>query len=107
MNKAKRIDWFAEIKTPPVSLAARREMGLLLRDLQDGKLLSMPQSRPMPSIGSRVHELRVNDSDKTWRVIYRIDSEAVVVLEVFSKKTQATPKAVIDLCKARLKRYDS
>ena len=50
-----------------------REIGMLLRELQDGELLSMPQSRPMPDIGSRCHELRVNDRSKTWRLIYRID----------------------------------
>jgi phage-related protein len=38
--------------------------------------------------------------------MYRTDENAVVVLEVFSKKTQRTPKAVIDLCQKRLKEYD-
>jgi phage-related protein len=60
----------------------------------------------MPSIGPRCHELRINDEDKTWRVIYRIDSEAIVIVEVFSKKTNATPSMTIDVSKQRLKRYD-
>lgn len=67
----------------------------------------MPASRPMPSIGRRCHELRINDEDKTWRIIYRIDTDAIIILEVFSKKTSATPKAVIDVCKLRIKEYDS
>jgi phage-related protein len=95
----KRIDWFAEVKTPPISLAVRRKIGFHLRDLQEGKMLPMPHSRPMPSIGIRVHELRVQDSGQTWRLIYRIDEQAIVVLEVFLKTTQQTPKQIIDLAR--------
>jgi len=61
----------------------------------------------MPSIGARCHELRVNDEASTWRLIYRIDSDAIVILDVFSKKTTATPQSVIDSVKQRLKRYDA
>lgn len=96
-----------EIKTPPMSSAARIEAGFLLRRLQQGELLAMPHSRPMPAIGSRCHELRIVDTDKTWRIIYRIDKDAIVILEVFSKKTRETPKAVIDVCKKRIKDYDA
>jgi phage-related protein len=66
------------VKTPPFSRAARLEAGFLLRRLQRGELLSMPQSRPMPSIGARCHELRINDGGAHWRVIYRIDTDAIV-----------------------------
>jgi phage-related protein len=75
--------------------------------LQRGEKLSMPQSRPMPSVGRRCHELRVRDEDLTWRVIYRLDEDAVVILHVFSKKTQRTPQTVIESCKALLSRYDA
>lgn len=75
--------------------------------LQQGEKLSMPQSRPMPSIGRRCHELRVRDEDKTWRIVYRLDDDAVLILHVFSKKTQHTPRSVIDTCKALLSRYDA
>ena len=94
-----------EVKTPPFSAAARLEAGFLLRRLQRGDKLSLPHSRPMPTIGTRVHELRVVDEDLTWRVVYRLENDAVVILEVFEKKTTRTPKAVIENCKARLKRY--
>ena len=60
----------------------------------------------MSSIGARCHELRINDEEKTWRIIYRIDADAIVIVEVFQKKTQQTPKAVIDRAKRRLKDYD-
>ena len=96
-----------EVKTPPFSEAARLEAGVLLRMLQRGDRLGMPASRPMPSIGVRCHELRIVDENVTWRLMYRLDADAVVVLEVFAKKTGQTPRNVIDTCKARLKRYDS
>lgn len=96
-----------EIKTPPFSKTARLEAGFLLRKLQLGEMLSMPQSRPMPSIGTRCHELRINDKNLTWRIIYRIDSDAIIILHVFDKKTNKTPKQVIEICKQRIKLYDS
>ena len=95
-----------EVKSPPFSPTARVEAGLLLRRLQRGDKLSMPHSRPMPPIGARCHELRVRDEDHTWRLIYRVDRDAVLLLEVFDKKTEQTPKAVIEVCQLRLRRYD-
>jgi len=96
-----------EIKTPPLSESARREAGFLLRMLQDGEKLNMPQSRPMPDIGRRCHELRIRDADNTWRIMYRIDDDAIVVAYVLAKKTGATPQKVIDTCRSRLAEYDA
>jgi len=79
---------------------------VLLRRIQQGESLGMPVSRPMPSIGKRCHELRIVDEDSTWRVLYRIDDDAIVIAEVFKKKTQATPKSVIEACQRRLRGYD-
>ena len=102
----KPIVWIAgEVKTPPFSAAARMEAGVLLRRLQRGDRLSLPHSRPMTSIGRGCHELRVVDEDATWRIIYFVDSDAVVILDVFSKKTQATPKRVMSICQRRLRDY--
>jgi len=95
-----------EIKTPPMSEAARRETGFLLRRLQQGEKLGLPHSRPMPEIGPRCLELRVNDANKTWRVICRTDDDAIVVVEVFEKKTRATPHQVVADCQRRLRLYD-
>jgi phage-related protein len=61
----------------------------------------------MPSIGKRCHELRINDQSKTWRIIYRIEDDAIVIVDVFAKKTNKTPDAVIKLCQQRLKQYDA
>jgi len=95
-----------EIHTPPMSEAARRETGFLLRRLQRGENLGLPHSRPMPVIGSRCHELRVHDANRTWRVIYRIDQDAILVVEVFEKKTRATPHHVVADCQRRLRLYN-
>ncbi len=96
-----------EVKIPPFTKAARIEAGFLLRQLQRGHSLGMPQSRPMPGIGQRCHELRVTDAGSNWRIIYRINRDAILILEVFSKKTKATPKEVIDITSRRLKEYDN
>lgn len=95
-----------EIQSPPFSDAARWEAGFRLRQLQGGELLTMPQSRPMPQIGRRCHELRIRDEGHIWRIIYRLDPDAVIIADVFSKTTKTTPKQVIDNSKARLRRYD-
>jgi len=104
----KPVVWLSEVvKTPPFSTEARIEAGFLLRQLQAGRILTMPHSRPMPSIGVRCHELRVQDEDKTWRIVYRVDPDAVVIAEVFAKTTQATPKQVIKTSQTRFRRYDA
>ena len=90
-----------------MSQRARIEAGYLLRLLQRGDPVGMPHSRPMPVIGARCHELRIIDSNKIWRIIYRVDRDAVVIADVFEKKTQKTPKRVIDACKGRLRDYDA
>ncbi|MFM9964777.1 MAG: type II toxin-antitoxin system RelE/ParE family toxin [Planctomycetaceae bacterium] len=95
-----------EIKTPPFSFTARQVAGMLLRRLQMGESLGMPHSRPMPSVGPRCHELRIRDEQENWRIMYRIDEDVIVILAVFAKKTQLTPKAVIDTCRKRLADYD-
>jgi phage-related protein len=98
-----------DIKSPPFSTEARRVAGFLLRMLQRGEMLSMPDSRPMPSIAPSCHELRIRDvvARVTWRIVYRIDADAIVVLDIFAKKTQQTPQEVIARCQRRLKQYDS
>jgi len=65
----------------------------------------MPRSRSMPAVGSRCHELRINDQNVSWRIVYRIDEDAIVLLTVFGKKTSKTPKRIITLCKKRIKEY--
>jgi phage-related protein len=62
----------------------------------------------MPAIAPRCHELRIRDAENrvTWRIVYRIDVDAIVIGDVFAKKTQQTPQNIIDACKRRFKLYD-
>ena len=59
----------------------------------------------MPRIGQGCHELRIRDVGKTWRIMYHLEADAVVILEVFAKTTTKTPDDVINLCKSRLRHY--
>ena len=93
------------VKPPPFTSSGRIEAGLLLGLLQAGERLSMPHSRPLPSIGPRCAELRVRDAEHNWRIIYRLDDDAVIVVDVFPKKTQRLPDEIIRRCKQRLRAY--
>lgn len=106
--KDKPLAWMhGEIRSPPFSLAARLEAGFLLRALQRGGKLSMPHSRPMLSIGPRCHELRIVDERVDWRIVYRVDHDAIVIVEVFEKKSRKTPQSMIDTCWRRPRDYDA
>jgi phage-related protein len=59
----------------------------------------------MPSIGRQCHELRITDRDQTWRIVYRVAPDAIVILDVFTKKTQATLVQIVEVCKKRLAAY--
>jgi len=103
----KPLAWLhGEIKTPPFTAEGRKEAGDLLRLLQEGVRLGMPQAEPLPVVGPRCGALRVRDGEHNWRIMYRVDRDAVLVLEVYAKKTRAIPKGVIDRCKKRLTAYD-
>ena len=103
---SKPLVWLkGEVKTPPFGNQARLEAGLLLRRLQQGQGLGLPHSRPMSPIGHHCHELRIGDRDQTWRIVYHVAPDAIVVLDVFSKKTQATPAQIVEVCQKRLAAY--
>jgi phage-related protein len=76
-----------------------------VRLLQQGENLGLPHSRPMPSIGQHCHELRIPDEKHNWRIMYFLDSDAIVILEVFAKTTPKTPKRTLEICQRRLKLY--
>lgn len=106
MTWPKPLVWLhGEVKTPPFSHSARIEAGFLLRRLQNGEILGLPASRPLPSVGANCHELRITDRDTTWRIIYHLAADAIVILEVFSKKTRALPKPVANAARRRLREY--
>ena len=96
-----------EIKSPPFSASARKAIGDMLRFVQDGKPLGLPHSRPLPIVGPGCHELRINDKTVTWRAIYRVDTDAILVCAVFAKKTRSLPPKIITACRRRLAAYDA
>lgn len=61
----------------------------------------------MPTCGARCYELRINDAHKTWRILYRLDQTAVIILAIFEKKTPQTPDGILELCRQRLKEYEA
>jgi phage-related protein len=82
----------------------RRELGKAIFDLQSGALLVMPLSRPMPSVGVGVSELRIRDRNGIYRVFYyRQSPRGILVFHSFMKKTRTSPKPELDLAKRRLK----
>ena len=106
-TKPKPLAWLhGQIKTPPFTEDGRREAGYLLRLLQQGEKLPMPQAEPLPIVGPRCGALRVRDGAHNWRIMYRVDPDAVLIVAVYPKKTRKIPQELIDRCKKRLKDYD-
>lgn len=102
----KPVVWLhGEVKTPPFTAEGRREAGYLLRLLQEGESVGMPQAEPLPILGRRCGALRVRDGGHNWRIVYRLDADAVLVVDVYPKKTRTIPQEVINLCKKLLKDY--
>lgn len=76
----------------------------LFEDLMAGKHLSMPISRPLPSIAKGLHELRLSGRAGEYRVFYVIRvGDAIYVLHATDKKSQKTDRRTIDLIKTRLR----
>lgn len=82
----------------------KREMGKAIFELQKGARLTMPLSRPMPSVAPGVEELRVKDKSGAYRAFYftRLDT-AILILHAFEKKAAKTPKREIDVARTRLR----
>jgi phage-related protein len=93
-------------KEPAVFVEGAFAGWTLFAVVQRGEVLSMPISRPMPSIGVRCHELRIGDVHHTWRVIYRAEVDRVLVVDVFDKNQNKTPQTIIETCRKTLSSYD-
>jgi len=82
----------------------RREFGKAILDLQQGEILSMPISRPMPSVGTGVAELRIRDRSGIYRAFYYARSpRGILVFHAFMKKSQTTSRRDLNLGRNRLK----
>ena len=107
-STGKPLVWLhGEVRTPPLTASARVEAGVLLRRLQRGESPGLPHSQPRPALDRRCYEPRIVDERATRRIVYRVDDDAIVIAEVFSKKTPATPQSVLDVCRRRLRAYDA
>lgn len=83
----------------------REDLADAIARLERGHNLSMPLSRPMPSIAKGVHELRLKDRSGVYRVIYFLaGASGIWLLHAFKKTTQATSLQDIAIAKDRLKR---
>jgi phage-related protein len=91
-----------ELEDFPV--VVRGDLADAIARLDAGLTLSMPLSRPMPSIGRGVHELRLKDRSGAYRVFYVLPrSGAVYVVHAFKKTTERTPLRHVELVRKRLK----
>src|SRR5438132_13451995 len=91
----KPVAWLhGEIKKPPFTAEGRREAGYLLRLLQHGEKLGMPHAEPLPVVGPRCGALRVRDGAHSWRIMYRVDTDVVLIVEVYAKKTRRIPQDI-------------
>ena len=74
-RERKPLVWLhGEIKTPPFSEEGRNEAGKLLRLLQEGEYVGMPQAEALSILGSGCGALRVRDGEHNWRIMYRLES---------------------------------
>ncbi|MBI3555317.1 MAG: type II toxin-antitoxin system RelE/ParE family toxin [Deltaproteobacteria bacterium] len=82
----------------------RGDLADAIARLEMGHMLSMPLSRPIPSIGKGVHELRFRDRAGLYRVIYYLAGSGFIhLLHAFKKKTQQTPHQNIETAKRRIR----
>ena len=102
--KTVRIHKVAAKEIAKFNMTIRTRLAELLDLVAHGQSLSMPLSRPMPSIANGAHELRIKDRTGQYRVFYFVKvKEEILVFHCFQKKTQATPMKEIELAKKRLK----
>ena len=101
----KLIVWLCDSpQSPPLSEDARKEAEWLLRQLQHG--ITPTESKKVKN--TDFHRLRFEDDDHStsWRIYYRVDDDAIVIIDFCVKKTQKITKHVMSRLGNRLKTYD-
>ncbi len=72
--------------------------------LVSGKTLSMPVSRPLSSLRTGLHELRIRDRVGSVRFFYYMKrADAIYMVHGFRKKTQQWPQREVHVVLKRLK----
>lgn len=104
MDTLKLIDWKGRSKEDlrrfPIDI--KQQIGFELFNLQQGKKPS--NSRPFPSIGKGVFEIKVQDAVGAFRVLYVSKvKDTITVLHCFQKKSQKTSKRDIGIARQRFK----
>jgi len=78
----------------------KKKAGFQLRKIQSG--LEPDDWKPFDGIGAGVREIRINDGQGIYRVMYAAKfEEAVYVLHCFQKKTDATSKHDKEIAQTR------
>ena len=102
---AKKIKFYAEIKSPPFESEARLEIGGILRSFQEGEILGDPMVKPIRQIGRLCYEIRYISVQHNWRVYLAVRTD-IVVLVIEDKKSDSISKSTIETCKSRLRSYE-
>ena len=88
-------DWLREL--PAID---RKTIGEDIKTVQFGWPLGMPLVR---KLDKDLWEVRIHLEARIARVLITIAAGKIVLLHGFIKKSQATPKAVLDLAKDRMR----
>lgn len=88
-------DWLKEL--PAVD---RRQIGEDIKTVQFGWPLGMPLVRKM---APNLWEVRITLQGRVARVLFTVKGGTMVLVHGFIKKSQATPKADLELAMKRLK----
>lgn len=86
---------------------ARIKLGFRLRLLQQGMVLGMPHSRPLRVVRKSRYELRIREAGVNWRLVYRIDEDAIVIAGLFRKTSRNATDRLIEISRERLALYDA
>ena len=88
-------DWLQEL--PAID---RKTIGEDIKTVQFGWPLGMPLVRKMDK---DLREVRIHLENRIARVLFTVSTGKIVLLHGFIKKSQATPKADLDLAKDRMR----
>jgi phage-related protein len=83
--------------------ADRAQIGADIRKAQSEWPIGMPHVR---SLGKGLQEVRSNLPDGIARTIFFVESDEMILLHGFIKKTQKTPAELLDLALKRKRNYE-
>jgi phage-related protein len=61
----------------------------------------------MIAIGKSCYELRLRDAGTNWRLVFRVDEDAVIVVGLFRKTSPSATGRLIAVSRRRLSEYDA